>query len=128
VNVRFNDAHSGGSLSAWIEEEADQVAAAFGVGIAATFELSGESFLTRPGPFTDLVGRRWRRRRASRPRSRRAEAPRTRASSRTTARWWRWGSSARPLHQTDERVAVADIETLKRVYGRILAGYFAAHG
>ena len=62
VNIRFNDAHSGRSLSDWIEEEADRAAAAFGVGIAARFEISGESFLTEPGPFTDLVVARRRRR------------------------------------------------------------------
>ena len=41
----------------WIEEEADRAAKAFGVGIAARFQISGESFLTAPGPFTDLVAR-----------------------------------------------------------------------
>jgi succinyl-diaminopimelate desuccinylase len=57
VNIRFNDAHSSASLGAWIEEEADKVAAEFGVGIAVRIEVSGESFVTRPGPFTDLVTR-----------------------------------------------------------------------
>ncbi len=57
VNIRFNDAHSGASLSAWIEEEADRAAAEFGIGIAARFEISGESFVTERGAFTDLVAR-----------------------------------------------------------------------
>ena len=41
----------------WIEEEADRAAREFGIGIAARFQISGESFLTAPGPFTDLVAR-----------------------------------------------------------------------
>ena len=38
-------------------QEADRAAADSGVGIAARFQVSGESFLTAPGPFTDLVAR-----------------------------------------------------------------------
>lgn len=55
VNIRFNDAHSSASLSSWIEEEADLVAQEYGVGIAARFHVSGESFLTPPGPLSELV-------------------------------------------------------------------------
>ena len=57
VNIRFNDAHTPPVLTAWIEEEADRAAEEFGVGIAARFQISGVSFLTAPGPFTDLVAR-----------------------------------------------------------------------
>ncbi len=55
LNIRFNDLHDSAGLSAWIEQEADRVAAEFGIGIAARFQVSGESFLTEPGPFSDLV-------------------------------------------------------------------------
>ena len=55
VNIRFNDAHTPEALTGWIEEEADRVAKAFGVGIAARFQVSGVSFLTEPGRFTELV-------------------------------------------------------------------------
>ncbi len=126
LNIRFNDAHSSASLSTWIEEEADRVAAEFRTGLAVRFEVSGESFLTKPGPFTDLVVR-----------SVAAETGITPALSTTggtsDARFVKdhcpvveVGLHAPTMHQTDERVAVADIETMKRVHARILADYFAA--
>ena len=57
VNIRFNDAHSGASLSDWLRAEADAVAAEFGVEIDMKIKISGESFLTPPGPLSDLVAR-----------------------------------------------------------------------
>src|SRR6056297_320986 len=57
VNIRFNDAHSGASLTTWLQAEADAVADTFGVTVALDVKISGESFLTPPGPLSDLVGR-----------------------------------------------------------------------
>mgnify|MGYP000288878664 FL=1 len=57
VNIRFNDAHSGASLSDWLRAEADAVAAEFGVEIDMKIKISGESFLPPPGPLSDLVAR-----------------------------------------------------------------------
>jgi succinyl-diaminopimelate desuccinylase len=128
LNIRFNDAHSGASLSKWIEEEADRVAAEFKIGIAARIEISGESFLTAPGPFTALVARAVE-----------AETGLSPALSTTggtsDARFVKdhcpvveVGLHGPTMHHVDEHVAVADIETLRRVYARILADYFAAGG
>lgn len=125
VNLRFNDAHSGRALTDWIQAEADRAAAEFGVGLAARFAISGESFLTAPGPFTDLVARAVE-----------AETGAPPAFSTTggtsDARFVKdhcpvveLGLYGPTLHQVDERVATADIETLARIYARILAGYFA---
>lgn len=125
LNIRFNDAHTSASLTAWIEEEADRVAAEFRTGLAARFEISGESFLTRPGPFTDLVAR------AVTAETGLAPALSTTGGT-SDARFVKdhcpvveVGLHGPTMHQVDERVATADIDTLKRVYARILADYFA---
>ncbi|MBC7139434.1 MAG: succinyl-diaminopimelate desuccinylase, partial [Defluviimonas sp.] len=55
VNIRFNDAHSSASLTARLRAEADRVAAETGVTVQMRVEVSGESFLTPPGAFVDLV-------------------------------------------------------------------------
>jgi succinyl-diaminopimelate desuccinylase len=125
VNVRFNDAHSGASLSAWIEEEADRVSTEFGIGIAARFQISGESFLTQPGPFTELVARAVA--------AETGVTPELSTSGGTSdARYIQahcpvveFGLVGTTMHQVDEHVAVADIAALKAVYTRILADYFA---
>jgi succinyl-diaminopimelate desuccinylase len=36
-----------------------------------------------------------------------------------------FGMSGQTMHKTDERVALADIDALRRIYESVLAGYFA---
>ncbi len=56
VNIRFNDAAYRRQLSAWIEEEAGPAPPTSSASASPLrVEVSGESFLTAPGPFTDLV-------------------------------------------------------------------------
>jgi succinyl-diaminopimelate desuccinylase len=125
VNIRFSDAHTAASLSAWIEEEADSVAKAFGTGIAARFQVAGESFLTEPGPFTDMVARAVA--------AETGVIPELSTSGGTSdARFIQahcpvveFGLVGATMHQVDEHVEVADIHALKAVYARILADYFA---
>ena len=57
LNIRFNDCHSGASLTAWLKAEAAAVAAAFGVAAEVGVRISGESFLTPPGALSALVAR-----------------------------------------------------------------------
>lgn len=124
LNIRFNDAHTSAALTKWIEDEADRVAAEFRIGLAARFEVSGECFLTEPGPFVDLVRRAVA-----------AETGLTPALSTTggtsDARFVKdhcpvveVGLHAPTMHQVDERVGVEDVRTMQRVYARILSAYF----
>ncbi len=46
-----------------------------------------------------------------------------RASSRITAPWWSSVSSGN-VHMVDERVAVADLETLTRIYETFIERWF----
>jgi succinyl-diaminopimelate desuccinylase len=125
LNIRFNDAHSPASLERWIEEEADRTAQAAGIGVAATFTQSGESFVTPPGPFTELVARAVA-----------AETGVTPAFSTSggtsDARFIKdhcpvveVGLVGATMHQADEHVELAHIHQLKAIYSRILRDYFA---
>ena len=125
VNIRFNDAHTGASLSEWIEEEADTVAAEFGIGIGARFRISGESFVTEPGPFTALV--------RDAVAAETGVTPAYSTSGGTSdARFVKdhcpvveFGLVGTTMHQVDENVEVAHVHQLKAIYARILAAYFA---
>ena len=125
VNIRFNDSHSGASLSSWLEEEADKVAAEFGVGIDMRVKISGESFLTPPGPLSDLV--------ADAVEAETGRRPALSTSGGTSdARFVKdhcpvveFGLVGQTMHQVDERVPVAQITQLKAIYTRILQDYFA---
>lgn len=125
VNIRFNDAHSGASLTDWLRAEADAVAADFGVDIAMKVKVSGESFLTPPGPLSDLVARAVAAETGVTP-----ELSTTGGTS--DARFVKdhcpvveFGLVGRTMHQVDERVAVDQVHQLKAIYARILRDYFA---
>ena len=125
VNIRFNELHSGASLTEWVQGIADQVAADFGVQVAMQVKVSGESFITPPGALSDLVGRAVK-----------AETGRdpvlSTSGGTSDARFVQhhcpvveFGLVGRTMHQVDERVAVEQIVQLKAIYGRILRDYFA---
>ena len=125
VNIRFNDLHSGASLSEWLRAEAATVAKAHDVEIDVTIKISGESFLTPPGPLSDLVAKAVEAETGIRP-----ELSTTGGTS--DARFVKnhcpvveFGLVGKTMHQVDECVDVAQIEQLKAIYTRILRDYFA---
>ncbi len=125
VNIRFNDSHSSDSLTEWLRAEADKVATEFGVEIAMTTQVSGESFITPPGELSDLV--------AAAVQAETGITPELSTSGGTSdARFVKnhcpvveFGLVGKTMHQVDERVEVAQIEQLKSIYSRILRDYFA---
>ena len=125
VNIRFNDLHSGTSLSEWLTTVAENVARESDVEIDTRIVISGESFLTSPGVLSDLVSRAVEAETGVRP-----ELSTTGGTS--DARFVtnhcpvvEFGLVGRTMHQVDECVEVAQIEQLKAIYTRILADYFA---
>ena len=125
VNIRFNDAHTGASLSDWLAEHARAVAAETGVQIGLRVSISGESFLTEPGDFTALV--------AAAVKAETGLMPEASTSGGTSdARFVKnhcpvveFGLVGQTMHQVDERVEVAQIHRLKSIYARVLQDYFA---
>ena len=67
VNIRFNDSHSGASLSHWLQTEGQRVTTETGVTFDWRIGISGESFLTPPGALSALVGRAVQGRDGDRP-------------------------------------------------------------
>lgn len=125
VNIRFNDLHSGASLSEWLQAEAKAVAETYDVAVDVRIKISGESFLTPPGPLSDLVAKAVETETGVRP-----EMSTTGGTS--DARFVKdhcpvveFGLVGRTMHQVDECVEVAQIEQLKAIYTRILQDYFA---
>ena len=125
VNIRFNDTHTGAGLTEWIEAETKTVAKETGIEIATKIKVSGESFLTPPGPLSDLVSEAVKAETGHRP------ALSTTGGT-SDARFVKdhcpvveFGLVGKTMHQVDERVWVDDIPRLKAIYRRILEGYFA---
>ncbi len=125
VNIRFNDAHSSTGLTAWLREESERVAGETGIDITMRTQVSGESFLTPPGPLSDLV--------AAAVKAETGVMPELSTSGGTSdARFVKdhcpvveVGLVGQTMHQVDERVDIDQIRQLKRIYARIIADYFA---
>lgn len=125
VNIRFNDAHSGASITSWLQDQASAVQRETGVKIDLRVTISGESFLTPPGEFSALIAR------AVQAETGRVPEPSTSGGT-SDARFVKdhcpvveFGLVGRTMHQVDERVEVAQIHALKSIYTRILQDYFA---
>lgn len=125
VNIRFNDAHSGQSLSDWLEAQAAVISAATGVVFSLNVSISGESFFTPPGELSALV--------ANAVAAQTGVVPEMSTSGGTSdARFVKnhcpvveFGLVGKTMHQVDERVEVAQIDQLKAIYTQILHDYFA---
>jgi succinyl-diaminopimelate desuccinylase len=125
VNIRFNDSHSGASISEWLQAEAAAIQAATDVQFDVTIKISGESFVTPPGELSALV--------ATAVQAETGVVPVLSTSGGTSdARFVKdhcpvveFGLVGKTMHQVDERVEVAQIHQLKSIYSRILRDYFA---
>ncbi|WP_417250357.1 succinyl-diaminopimelate desuccinylase [Celeribacter sp.] len=125
VNIRFNDAHTGAELIAWLDAKAAKVAEDFDIEIDTRATISGESFLTEPGAFVDLV--------AQAVEAETGVTPALSTSGGTSdARFIQahcpvveFGLVGKTMHKVDEHVPVEQITQLKRVYFRIIETYFA---
>jgi succinyl-diaminopimelate desuccinylase len=124
-NIRFNDHHTHASLKALIEARAGT--AANGGHFRIEWELSNaDVFLTKPGPFVDLV--------SSSIAEMTGRAPALSTSGGTSdARFIKdycpvveFGLVNATMHKIDEGVATADLVALTAIYRRILDRYFAA--
>lgn len=125
INIRFNDRHSSEGLAAWLRAQADMVTEETGVTFEIALKVSGESFLTPPGPLSALV--------AQAVEAETGRVPEASTSGGTSdARFIKdlcpvveFGLVGQTMHQVDERVEVAQIEQLKAIYGRIIRDFFS---
>jgi succinyl-diaminopimelate desuccinylase len=125
VNIRFNDLHSGATLTDWLHDHATTVQAETGVTLSLKISISGESFLTPPGDFSALVARSVQAETGVNPVN-------STSGGTSDARFVKdhcpvveFGLVGKTMHQVDERVEVSQIHQLKAIYGRILKDYFA---
>lgn len=120
LSIRFNDRHDGASLVARIEE----IAARHGGTVRAV--ISGEPFLTPPGAFSNLL--------SAAVEAETGLTPELSTSGGTSdARFLKhlcpvieFGLCNATMHKRDEAVAVADLETLARIYRRIALSALSA--
>ena len=125
VNIRFNTHHSGAALQAWFEETAAKAAKDFDGTVDVKCRISGESFITDPCKLTDVVQDA-----AEHVLGRRPELSTSGGTSDARfithyANVVEFGLVGATMHQVNERVDVADIDSLAAIYTAVLTRYFA---
>ncbi|MBI5941707.1 MAG: succinyl-diaminopimelate desuccinylase [Caulobacterales bacterium] len=126
LNIRFNPTHRGAELEAWIADTAAAAGEGFNGKVEVKSVVSGEAFLTQPGPFTDVV--------VAAIRETTGETADLSVTGGTSdARFIRdlcpvleFGLVGATMHAVDERVPVSQIRDLQATYQRIIERYFEA--
>jgi succinyl-diaminopimelate desuccinylase len=123
-NIRFNPNHTGDAL---MKRITDLIATTTnGVTVSVDMRVTGEAFYTTPGKFTDLVVGAVKAETGREPAL-------TTGGGTSDARYIKdvcpvaeLGVRNEMAHKVDECIPVDEIETLCRIYYRLLASYFAA--
>jgi succinyl-diaminopimelate desuccinylase len=119
--MRFNDAHSGASLIAWVRATLARYADRFD--LDAT--ISGESFVTRPGPLVDILRESIRATTTIEPK---LDTGGGTSDARFIANYCpvaEFGLVGATMHQTDECVPVAELRDLAGIYRNVIAAFLA---
>jgi len=120
LNIRFNNLHKGADLVKMVEEIAGREAP----GAKVKARISGEAFLTPPGPLYDVV--------VESIREETGRDPELSTSGGTSDGRFLiklcpvvdFGLPNATMHKVGECAAVEDIRTLSRIYGRVLQKVF----
>ena len=125
LNIRFNPAHTGGALAAWLIDEGRLAADEFEGCVTVTPRISGEAFLTPPGKFTRLVADAVRAASGIEPELSTSGGTSDARFIRSLCEVVEFGMVGATMHAVDERSPVAEIHLLSAIYERIIDDYFA---
>jgi succinyl-diaminopimelate desuccinylase len=121
LNIRFNDKHSGKSLTDWVRATVGQYAERFDL----QSSISGESFVTKPGPMVDILRNAILGATGIDPK---LDTGGGTSDARFIANYCpvaEFGLVGATMHQTDERVPVAELRDLARIYRGVIDAFLA---
>jgi succinyl-diaminopimelate desuccinylase len=127
-NIRFNDLQTSDGLERLLRQTCDQVLSGQSGTYQLDIEVGGQCFITKPGPFTELIANAVKKVTGVSP-----ELSTTGGTS--DARFIKdycpvaeFGLLGQTMHKVDERTGIDDIRNLATIYAEILSGYFARGG
>jgi succinyl-diaminopimelate desuccinylase len=121
LNIRFNDGHSGASLTEWVRATVGRYADRFDL----ESSISGESFVTKPGPMVEILRQAILGATGIDPK---LDTGGGTSDARFIARYCpvaEFGLVGATMHQVDECVPVAELRDLARIYRDIVAAFLA---
>jgi succinyl-diaminopimelate desuccinylase len=123
-NIRFNTEQAAEALEDWINGECRAALTPLHLQHEIKFVRGAHPFLTKPGPFTTLLQDAIERTTGQRPKL-------STTGGTSDARFIHHlcpvaeiGLAGTTMHKTDERVSVADLERLTKIFEAILDAYF----
>jgi succinyl-diaminopimelate desuccinylase len=123
INIRFNDLHTGSSLSNFLQTHCQKITGKNDIKIS----ISGESFLTPPGQLSTLITNAIKDITG-------IDTDLSTTGGTSDARFIKdicpvaeLGLQNTTAHKVDENVAVKDVKILANIYEQILSGYFGIH-
>jgi len=119
LNIRFNDGHTGAALSAWLRATLAQHAEHVDLDVS----ISGESFVTQPGPVMDRLCAAIQRETGVEPKR---DTGGGTSDARFIARYCpvaEFGLVGASMHQADESVPVEELRCLARTYRGMLSAF-----
>ncbi len=124
-NIRYNDIWTRATIEDWARLQCEAAASGVGARYELSFSGTGDVFLTKPGALVETMSKAVEGVTGRRPAL-------TTGGGTSDARFIKdycpvieFGLVNQTIHAVDERVPLADLETLTRIYERFIAGFFA---
>jgi succinyl-diaminopimelate desuccinylase len=124
-NVRYNDLHRRAGVEVWVRAQCEAAAQAVGARWSVSFSGTGDVFLTKPGPLVETMVEAVRAVTGLTPELATGGGTSDARFIQAYCPVIEFGLVSDTIHQVDERVPVADLERLTRIYEQFIAGYFA---
>jgi len=123
-NIRFNDCHDGAGLTARLRDTCAAVQADGSGSFDLAVTVTGESFLTPPGPLSDILGSAIEAVTGRHPALSTSGGTSDARFIKDIAPVVEFGLVNRTIHQADECVPVSDLNDLSEIYKQVLERYF----
>ncbi len=124
-NIRFNTEHSAESLKALVQKQCDEVQGKLGGEFEISSIIGAECFLSNPGPLLSIVQQALQDETGQ-------QASLSTGGGTSDARFIKnycpvieFGPINKTIHQVDERIEVAELEALTRVYKQVIKQFLS---
>ena len=123
-NIRFNDRHSAGSLKRKLNNIFRSITKKAKCKFRIQYEVSGESFLTKPNKTTYMIQNTIKKITGIKPKLSTSGGTSDARFIRNIAPCLEFGLVGKTMHKVDENVSVSDLKKLTKIYQNILINYF----
>ena len=123
-NIRFNDRHSAGSLKRKLNNIFRSITKKAKCKFRIQYEVSGESFLTKPNKTTYMIQNTIKKITGIKPKLSTSGGTSDARFIRNIAPCLEFGLVGKTMHKVDESVSVSDLKKLTKIYQNILINYF----